>query len=363
MSTLMAKVPLPVQGLALHAVFALPQPLRRLIAGPPVCRDGLELALDAQLLLRMMSLGDAGLTGVEPAVARANLEQSSKLAGPGVTGVRTREIAIPTGAGDLPARLYEPVNLPAGSPLLVYFHGGGWVIGSTDTHDLPCRYLARNAQVRLLSVGYRLAPEHAFPAAADDAYTAFRFAARNAEALGADPSAIAVGGDSAGGNLAATVCLQARGNGPRPVFQLLFYPATDASSRRRSRDVFADGFFLTDDDMTWFLDHYCPDIAQRTDPRMSVLLAEDLRGLPPAYVVTAGFDPLRDEGNAFADRLREAGVPVVKRQHDDLIHGFLHFLNLGTRFREAVAEAAGALRTGLALRSRANVVDLFRPTA
>ncbi|MFL6123772.1 alpha/beta hydrolase [Actinophytocola sp.] len=364
MSTLMGRVPLSVQGFTLHAVFALPQPLRRVLAGPPVNRDGLELALDAQLLLRMMALTGSDLTPGDPAEARANLEVASTLLPTGgLSGVRGRDLDIPSDDGPIPARLFEPVNLPAGSPLLVYFHGGGWVIGSIDSHDGICRYLARNAQVRVLSVGYRLAPEHRFPAAADDAITAFRFAARNAEALGADPSAIAVGGDSAGGNLATSVCLQALEKGPRPVFQLLFYPATDATTRRRSRDVFADGFFLTDDDMTWFLDHYCPDVAQRHDPRLSVLLAEDLRGLPPAYVATAGFDPLRDEGNAFADRLREAGVPVVKRQHDDLIHGFVSFLTIGTRFREAVAEAAGALRTGLALRSRANVVDIFRPTA
>lgn len=363
MSTL-NKIPLPVQGLALHAVFALPHPLRRVLAGPPIRRDGLELALDAQLLLRMFALTDTNLTRGTPEEARAHLEASSGLvAGPATTGVRTRDVDIPTGDDRIPARLYEPVNLPAGSPLLIYFHGGGWVIGSIDSHGPICRYLARNAQVRVLSVGYRLAPEHRFPAAADDAFAAFRFAARGAEALGADSSAIAVGGDSAGANLAASVCVQALKKGPRPVFQLLFYPATDGTARRRSRDVFADGFFLTDDDMTWFLDHYCPDLDQRRDPRLSVLLAEDLRGLPPAYVATAGFDPLRDEGNAFADRLREAGVPVVKRQHDDLIHGFVSFLNIGTRFREAVSEAAGALRTGLALRSRANVVDIFRPTA
>jgi acetyl esterase len=263
----------------------------------------------------------------------------------------------------VPARLYEPVNLPFGSPLLVYLHGGGWVVGDVETHDATCGYLARNAQVRVLSVGYRLAPEHRFPAAAEDAFTAFRFAVRNAEALGADSSAIAIGGDDAGANLAASVCLQATRKGPRPVFQLLFYPMTDLTTRRRSRDLFGNGFLLTDDEIGWFLDHYCPDVDQRHDPRLSVLLADDLRGLPPTYVATAGFDPLRDEGNAFADRLRDAGVPVVKRQHDDLIHGFASFLNLGTRFREAVSEAAGALRTGLALRSRANVVDIFRPTA
>ena len=364
MATLMDRVPLPVQGLALHAVFALPQPLRRLVAGPPIRRDGLELSLDAQLLLRMMAITDTSLVDGTPAQARAQLEAShSVVAGPPLTGVRTRDLDIPVGDDVISARLYEPVTLAAPSPLLVYFHGGGWVIGSVATHEPACRYLARNAQVRVLSVGYRLAPEHPFPAAAQDALAAFRFAAANAEELGADPSAIAVGGDSAGANLAASVCVQAKKNGSRPVFQLLFYPTTDATTRRRSRDLFADGFFLTDDDMTWFLDHYCPDVDQRHDPRLSVLLAEDLRGLPPAYVATAGFDPLRDEGNAYADRLREAGVPVVKRQHDDLIHGFVSFVNIGTRFREAVAEAAGALRTGLALRSRANVVDIFRPTA
>jgi acetyl esterase len=350
--------------MALHAVFALPRPLRRLLAGPPIRRDGLELALDAQLLLRMLALTDTNLAGGDAATARAQLELRGGLVGSGVTGVRTRDLDIPSGTGaPVRARLYEPVHLAPGSPLLVYFHGGGWVIGSIETHDPTCRYLARNAQVRVLSVEYRLAPEHHFPSAVEDALTAFRYAARNADTLGADPSAIAVGGDSAGANLAVSVCLQTLGNGPRPVFQLLFYPPTDGTTRRRSRDLFADGFFLTDDDMTWFLDHYCPDIAMRADPRLSVLLADDLRGLPPAYVATAGFDPLRDEGNAVADRLREAGVPVVKRQHDDLIHGFVSFVNLGTRFREAVSEAAGALRTGLALRSRANVVDLFRPTA
>ncbi|MCT2582448.1 alpha/beta hydrolase [Actinophytocola gossypii] len=365
MSSALSRVPLSVQGAALHAVFALPQPARRLLAGPPIRRDGLELALDAQLLLRMAALTDQSLTSTTAEGARARMEAGrTLLGGPIVGGVDTRNLNLPVTDGTIPARLYEPDDLPAGSPLLVYYHGGGWVIGGLDTHDGVCRYLATHANVRVLSVGYRLAPEYPFPAAADDAYAAFRYAAANAESLGADPSAIAVGGDSAGGNLTAVVCLDAvRRGGPRPVFQLLFYPATDPSVRRRSRDLFGDGFFLTDDDMTWFIDHYCPDVSARTDPRIAVLLADDLRGLPPAYIATAGFDPLRDEGNAFADRLREAGVPVVKRQHDDLIHGFVSFLSLGSRFREAVSEAAGALRTGLALRSRANVVDLFRPTA
>jgi acetyl esterase/lipase len=364
MSTFMDRVPLSIQGAALQAVFALPRPVRRLVAGSPIRRDGQELALDAQLLLRMLALTDTALANGTPEEARAELElRRDLIAGPGLGGVRTRAVSIPSAGEPVSARLYEPVDLAPGSPLLVYLHGGGWVIGSVDTHEPTCGYLARNAQVRVLSVDYRRAPEHPFPAAVDDALAAFLFAASDAESLGADPTAIAIGGDSAGANLAASVCLQTRATrGPRPVFQLLFYPATDMTTRRRSRDLFADGFFLTDDDMTWFLDHYIPDMTVRADPRASVLLAEDLTGLPPAYIATAGFDPLRDEGNAFADRLLEAGVPVVKRQHDDLIHGFASFVYLGTRFREAVAEAAGALRTGLALRSPANV-DTVPPTS
>ncbi|MGH3760026.1 alpha/beta hydrolase [Actinophytocola sp.] len=365
MSTLLSRIPPSVQGAALHAVFALPQPARRVLAGPPIRKDGLELHPDAQLLLRMIALSDMRLSGSTPAAARARLEVGRTMLGdPIVPGVRTRNLNLPVADGTMPARLYEPANTPPGSPLLVYFHGGGWVIGSLDSHDGVCRYLARQANLRVLSVGYRLAPEHPFPVAADDAFAAYGYAVEHAEALGADPAAVAVGGDSAGGNLAAAVCLDAvRNGGPRPVFQLLFYPATDPSVRRRSRDLFGEGFFLTDDDMTWFIDHYCPRVERRGDPRLAVLLADDLRGVPPTYLATAGFDPLRDEGNAFADRLREAGVPVVKRQHDDLIHGFTSFISLGSRFREAVSEAAGALRTGLALRSRANVVDIFRPTA
>jgi acetyl esterase len=223
--------------------------------------------------------------------------------------------------------------------------------------------LCRYGGLHVLAIDYRLAPEYPYPAALDDARDAFAWAVAHAAELGADPARVGIGGDSAGGNLAAVISQQARSGGPVPALQLLIYPGIDMVGGYPSRELFADGFFLTDYDMTWFIDHYCPDVESRTDPRVAVLLAEDLRGVPPTYLATAGFDPLRDEGNAFADRLREAGVPVVKRQHDDLIHGFASFISLGTRFREAVSEAAGALRTGLALRSRANVVDIFRPTA
>ncbi|GGV30410.1 alpha/beta hydrolase [Actinomadura cremea] len=342
MSRLSELVPPAVVGGALRAMFALPDPLRRVLAGAPVRRDGQLLALDAQLLLSLSRLEQRNLGGGTPVSARRAMERSSKLVSrPLARPVRTRDVA----AGDVPARLYTPAGLAEGSPLLVFYHGGGWVIGDLDTHEAVCRYLAVNAEVRVLSVGYRLAPEHRYPAAAEDALEAWAYAAAHARELGADPDAIAVGGDSAGGNLAAIVGLRAE---RRPDFALLLYPATDMSVRRRSRELFAEGFFLTDADMVWFSDHYCPDVERRAEPDASPLLADDLAGFPPTYLVTAGFDPLRDEGEAFARRLADAGVPVALRRQDDLIHGFANMWGLGGRFREAMSEAAGALRTGVA---------------
>jgi acetyl esterase/lipase len=361
MSRTMSRLPIGVQGAAAHALYAFPEPLRRLIAGPPVRVDGNELALDAQLLLRLTRMTETRLAEGSVADARRNVEVTSPMvAGPVIQPVRVRELRIPGEDGTIPARLYTPDGLAEGSPLLVYYHGGGFVLGSIDSHDNLCRFLARDAEVRVLSVGYRLAPEHRFPAAPADALAAFEYAARNAEELAADASAIAVGGDSAGGNLAAVTSYQAlHSGGPRPAFQLLFYPSTDQANRYRSQDLFGDGFFLTDEDIEWFTSHYFADPAQASDPLASPLLAEDLRGLPPTYVATAGFDPLRDEGEAYARALRDAGVPVVLHRHTDLIHGYVNFIGLGRRFREAVAEAAGALRTGLTLRAHAHTADLF----
>ncbi|TDD88516.1 alpha/beta hydrolase [Actinomadura darangshiensis] len=325
----------------LRGVFALPAPVKRLIVGNPVRRDGQELALDVQFLLLMMRLeGERRLAGGTVDAARRGLARGQAyLAKVPARPVKTRKVD----AGGVPARLYEPKGLKDGSPLLVFYHGGGWVIGDLDTHDGVCRYLAVHAEVRVLSVDYRLAPEHPYPAASEDALVAYEYAVANAAELGADPQAIAVGGDSAGGNLAAVVGVMAERT---PDFALLFYPATDMSVRRRSRELFGEGFYLTDDDMVWFSDRYCPE-ERRADPAVSPLLAEDLGGFPPTYLATAGFDPLRDEGEAFAERLKEAGVPVALRRQEDLLHGFANMWPLGGRFREAVSEAAGALRTGL----------------
>jgi acetyl esterase len=264
---------------------------------------------------------------------------------------RIEAVEIPGPAGQIGARLYVP---PAAGtqnplPLLVYFHGGGWVIGGLETHDDPCRFLATHAGAALLAVDYRLAPEHPFPAAAEDAEAAYRWAAANAERLGVDPSRIAVGGDSAGANLAAALCLTARDAGaPLPAMQLLIYPVTDAAGGAPSRRTFGEGFLLTSNDMDWFEERYLPEDSDRGDPRVSVLQAPDLSGLPPAYVATAGFDPLRDEGEAFAARLREAGAPVALRRHPGLVHTFANLTAICPTARAAMLEAAGALRMGLA---------------
>lgn len=344
-------IPLQIRAEAAisQLAFWLPRPVRRAIAGPPLRLDGQELALDAQLLLRLQKLARTTLVQDTVESSRALLIASRHLvSGKAIEPVSTREVIIPTGDGDLPATLYTPAGLPEPSGLLVFFHGGGWVVGSCDTHDNTVRYLAKQAGVRVLSVEYRLAPEAPFPAATDDALAAFEYAYAKARDLGADPARIAVGGDSAGGNLAAVTAQQAvkRGGGV-PAFQLLFYPATDFTVRRRSRELFAEDLFLTDADMSWFEAHYVPKGTDLYNPKLSPLHG-DVSGLPPAYIATAGFDPLRDEGEAYAEKLRKAGVPVALSRQPDLIHGYINFLGVGQRFREATAEAAGALRLGLA---------------
>ncbi|HVW40679.1 MAG TPA: alpha/beta hydrolase [Amycolatopsis sp.] len=338
-----------VEAAAAQVVFGLPKAVRRAIAGKPIRIDDQELALDAQLLLRLQQLARVSMSKDTPELARRRLAESQYLvSGKPIQPVATRELMIPDANGGVPATLYTPGNATASSGLLVYYHGGGWVIGTRASHDNAARFFAHYAGVRVLSVEYRLAPEHPFPAAVDDSVAAFDFAHAKAADLGADPDRVAVGGDSAGGNLAAVVSqVTTRRGGPAPAFQMLLYPGVDGTRRRRSRDLFGNGFFLTDTDMTWFLDHYAPAGVDRGDLRLSPLLAEDFSGLPPAYVATAGFDPLRDEGEAYAAKLRDAGVPTALSRHADLIHGYVNFLGIGHRFREAVAEAAGALKLGL----------------
>jgi acetyl esterase len=251
--------------------------------------------------------------------------------------------------GDLRGRLYTPTGDRADpTGLLVFFHGGGFMYGDLDSHDAPCRFLAERAGVRVLAVDYRLAPEHPFPAAFDDALAAYRWAVENAPTLGVDPDRIAVGGDSAGGNLAAGVALAAAREGLPLAFQLLVYPATDATRQTRSFELFGSGFYLTRRFMELANELYVPDEADRKDPHASPLFDDVPEGLAPAYVATAGFDPLRDEGEAYARKLCDAGVRVEMHRFPDQIHGFFNVLGPGHRSRAAVAEIAVKLGAALA---------------
>jgi acetyl esterase/lipase len=322
--------------------------VQRLAVGAPVRVGDVELAPEIQLLLKLAErYGPPDYATMTVAEARASLRYDAiAVAGRPLPLPEVRDLLI---AGR-PARLYVPDRAPAPAPLLVYYHGGGHVCGDLDSHDAPCRFLAREAGVRILSVDYRLGPEHPFPAAIEDAVAAFAGAVEEADDLGADPSRIAVGGDSAGGNLAAVVAQQSRGGGPQPAFQLLIYPVTDYGAELPSRHLFARGYLLTERDIEWYRSNYLGSEDDARDPRVSPLLAEDLDGLPPAYVATAGFDPLRDEGEEYARRLRDAGVPVTLRRFPGTVHGFVNMVGLGERFLTPLREIAAALRWGLAAR-------------
>jgi acetyl esterase len=253
-------------------------------------------------------------------------------------------------AGGVPVRIYRPAGVPDATrlPGLVYFHGGGWVIGDLDTHDTLCRQLTAEAGISVVSVDYRLAPEHKFPAAADDAWAATQWVVKHADELGVDAARLAVGGDSAGGNLAAVVALLARDAGGPPIrLQALLYPVTDVGAESPSYAELADGYLLTRDSMRWFIAHYLGKPQDAEDWRVSPIRARSLAGVAPALVVTAGYDPLRDEGDAYARQLRAAGVSVDHVTFGGMIHGFIPMGKLIETGNRAVSLIAGSLRYAL----------------
>ena len=323
---------------------------RALFGGRSVIIDG--NTLDPTLQLMLSGLRAVGIDGLvvddDPAASRAQMHETCvQLPGPQIH-VEVDDLSLPGPAGEIPARHYRPAN-GGTAPLLVFYHGGGWAIGDLDTADALCRLTCRDAGIHVLSIDYRLAPEHPAPAAVEDAYAAFQWAYEHAEKLGATPGRVAVGGDSAGGNLAAVVCQLARDEGaPAPVLQWLIYPRTDFTTQTRSLSLFARGFLLTKRDIDWFESQYLRrSNIDRADPRVSPLLAESLSGLAPALIAVAGFDPLRDEGESYAAALRAAGTAVDLRSMGSLTHGFVNLFQLGGDSAVGTSELISALRAHL----------------
>lgn len=323
-------------GLILRGLMRLPPRLLvRLSGRPPVVHDGVTLHPEMQFLLMLAARSDRAHASV--ADHRAAFRRSQRA----IDGWKSRvaSVADLTIDGGLKARHYAPGG--SARPLLVFYHGGGFAVGDIDTHDGPCRFLCRELDAHVLSVDYRLAPEHPFPAAVEDADAAFAWAADRAADLGADPARVGVGGDSAGGNLAAVVCVLRAKHPVRPAAQLLLYPAIDRTRPYPSLAAFADGYILTAGNIAKYTDHYAGG-RDLTDVRLCPIRG-DLAGLPPAVVVTAAFDPLRDEGDAYADALAAAGTPVQKLSFP-LVHGFANLIGFSPACRRALAEAAHAFR-------------------
>ena len=302
-----------------------------------------------RMLLDMMAaLGQPPLSQITPQQFRDMRARSRDFLNPPTAPLAVIREEIVAGAdGPLKARLYDAKD-GAARPALVYYHGGGFVFGDLDSHDALCRRLALHGDVRVIAVDYRLAPEHPFPAAVNDARAAFADIAARAPHFGADPTRLAVGGDSAGANLATVTARHAaRNSGPKPGFQLLFYPVTQSVRSTRSREEFALGYFLTEETMAWFDGHYLPAAVDRADERISPLLTPPPKGLAPALVITAGFDPLKDEGRDYADLLTRAGISCRYVDYPDQIHGFASFTAFSTVAEQAIADAARAVRDAL----------------
>ncbi|MDC0675535.1 alpha/beta hydrolase [Nannocystis radixulma] len=337
------------QAFAARALLSLPNSLQVMLAGgKPVERDGYVLDPQVQHMLAMqrrMRRPHFHQLSVEQ--ARREMEVNTTLLAPLAPVMQyVREDRFPGPGGPIPVRIYRPLELSAKAPTTLYFHGGGFVVGGLDSHDPVCRIVAHEARCVVVAVDYRLAPEHRFPAAADDAVAAFRHVAANADALGIDARRIAVAGDSAGGNLSAVVSLDTRGDAVRPAFQLLIYPAVDLTMSFPSITSLGKGFFLEKKSLEWFMGHYLRSPEDGRDPRASPWFAE-VAGAPPAAVFTAGFDPLRDEGEAYAGKLEAAGVPVTYTCHRSMFHGHISASGGLSNARPALSEMAAALRVAL----------------
>lgn len=335
------------KGTVMRALLKLPSPVIRRLAGKPVAIDGKTLHPEMQLILKLDKLEGPAVESVAISRGRRQVLEGARLAGgsPPIGAVTDRTIDGP--GGNLHLRFYTPRGMRGSAPALFFIHGGGWIYGDLDSHDATCRFLAEEAQVRVIAVDYRLAPEAQFPAAFEDTWAAWQWIVGHAQGIGVDVDRLAIGGDSAGGNLAAIIAQQAvRDKFHAPAFQLLIYPVTDFVTDRPSRQTFAEGFYLTKTFIDLANENYLLGDEDLADPHLSPI-RNAVKGVAPAYVVTAGFDPLLDEGRDYADKLRDAGVPVEYVCEEGLIHGFANMVSLGSVAPKAMRRAAAALTRGL----------------
>ena len=297
-----------------------------------------------EILEEAAALGLPAYQDLSPDEARKQMLDLAPPVDPLLAVNRVEDRSIPGPDGEIPIRLYYPAGGPPFA-VFVYFHGGGWVIGDLDTHHGFCHALAKTSGCLVASVDYRLAPEHRYPAAVEDAYAATNWVAENSDVIQADPDRLAVGGDSAGGHLAAVVALMARDRkGPRIEWQILIYPITDCNFDTPSYIENKEGFMLSRDLMKWFWNHFIENEGQANDPYVSPLRAENLSDLPPALIITAEYDPLRDEGESYGKRLQQAGVKVTMSRYPGMIHAFIRMTARLDKAKEALDEVAGTLR-------------------